>query len=111
MNDDTKNTLTITELFSEHLLHDFANSISGLIFGFEELKASDQNNTQKEVISLLEEIFNDLINKHRIMRQAYAYSESNLSFEKTKLNIESHLLKKKFRLSGTLIIFSLRKMI
>ncbi|MDM8335346.1 hypothetical protein [Wolbachia pipientis] len=97
MNKNIKDILLITELLSGRLLHDFANSMNGIMFGLEELEAVDENNTNnwKEALSLLKESSEDLIHKHKVMRQAYSSSVDNCSFNQTKLNIENYLLKKK----------------
>lgn len=90
MNENTKNILLITELLSGRLLHDFANSMNGIMFGLEELEVID-----KEALSFLKESSDDLIYKHKVMKQAYSSSMDNYSFDKTKSNIENYLLKKK----------------
>lgn len=91
MNENTTNTLLITELISGRLLHDFANSMNGIMFGLEEVEDGDQ----KEGLSLIKEGFNDLLARYKIMKQAYSVSDNNFSFDQTKSNIESYLLKKK----------------
>ncbi len=97
MNKNTKNILLITELLSERLLHDFANSMNGIMFGLEELEVIDKNDAdaQKEALSLLKESSDNLIYKHKVMKQAYSSSADNYSFDQTKSNIENYLLKKK----------------
>ncbi|NSX83133.1 hypothetical protein GOM44_01260 [Wolbachia endosymbiont of Atemnus politus] len=97
MSENIKNILLITELLSGRLLHDFANSMNGIMFALEEFEAGDENdnNARKEVLSLLRESSDDLIHKHKVMKQAYSSSADNRSFDQTKLNIENYLLKKK----------------
>ncbi|WP_265026043.1 MULTISPECIES: hypothetical protein [unclassified Wolbachia] len=97
MNKNTKNILLITELLSGQLLHDFANSMNGIMFGLEELEVIDKNDAdaQKEALSLLKESSDDLIYKYKVMKQAYSSSMDNYSFDQTKSNIENYLLKKK----------------
>ncbi|RDD34464.1 hypothetical protein Wcon_01453 [Wolbachia endosymbiont of Cylisticus convexus] len=92
-----KNILLITELLSGRMLHDFANSMNGIMFGLEELEVVDENNAniQKGALSLLKESSDDLIYKYKVMKQAYSSSSDNCSFDKTKSNIENYLLKKK----------------
>ncbi|MEY2393333.1 histidine phosphotransferase family protein [Wolbachia endosymbiont of Tettigetta isshikii] len=91
--------LLITELLSGRLLHDFANSMNGIMFTLEELEASDKNDSGswKEALSLLMESSNDLMHKYKVMKQAYSSSADNRSFDRTKLNIENYLLKKKIK--------------
>lgn len=95
MNENTKNILLITELLSGRLLHDFANSMNGITFGVEELEVIDKNDAdaQKEALLFLKSS-DDLIYKHKVMKQAYSSSMDNYSFDKTKSNIENYLLKK-----------------
>ncbi|OWZ25552.1 hypothetical protein [Wolbachia endosymbiont of Wuchereria bancrofti] len=97
MRKNIKNILSITELLSGWLLHDFANSMNGIMFGLEELEAGNQNDasTHREGLLLLKESSDDLIYKHKVMKQAYSSSADNRSFSQTKLNIENYLLKKK----------------
>ncbi len=97
MNENIKNMLLITELLSGQLLHDFANSMNGIMFGLEEFEECNKNNDTacKEALSLLKESSDDLINKHKVMKQAYSSSADNYNFGQTKSNIESYLLKKK----------------
>ncbi|MDR2831775.1 MAG: hypothetical protein LBV62_02585 [Rickettsiales bacterium] len=97
MSKNIKNILLVTELLSGRLLHDFANSMNGIMFGLEEFEAGDENDAdaQKEALSLLKESSDDLIYKHKVMKQAYSSSADNLSFGQTKLNIKKYLLKKK----------------
>uniref|UniRef100_A0A8R1XNH4 Methionine--tRNA ligase, mitochondrial n=1 Tax=Onchocerca volvulus TaxID=6282 RepID=A0A8R1XNH4_ONCVO len=68
--------LLITELLSGQLLHDFANSMNGIMFGLEEFEEYNKNNdiACKEALSLLKESSDDLINKHKVMKQAYSSS-------------------------------------
>ncbi|QKX01467.1 hypothetical protein GOY13_00565 [Wolbachia endosymbiont of Cruorifilaria tuberocauda] len=96
MNKNIKNVLLIAELLSGRLLHDFANSMNGIIFSLEEFEECDKDDiTYKEALLLLRESSNDLINKHKVMKQAYSSSEDNYNFCQTKSNIENYLLKKK----------------
>ncbi|XHD31086.1 hypothetical protein NOX90_06475 [Wolbachia endosymbiont of Anurida maritima] len=71
--------------------------MNGIMFGLEELEVIDKNDadTQKEALSLLKESSDDLIYKHKVMKQAYSSSVDNYSFDQTKSNIENYLLKKK----------------
>ncbi|MGL9759368.1 MAG: hypothetical protein ACR5LA_11715 [Wolbachia sp.] len=94
MNKNIKNILLITELLSGRLLHDFANSMNGIMFGLEEIDKNDAD-VQKEALSLLKEGSDDLVYKHKVMKQAYSSSADNYSFDRTKSNIENYLLKKK----------------
>ncbi|MBV0899493.1 MAG: hypothetical protein KTV77_01835 [Wolbachia endosymbiont of Fragariocoptes setiger] len=87
----SKKTLLMMELISGRLLHDFANSMNGIMFGLEELETGDQN----EALSLIKESFNDLLTKYKVIKQAYSVSGHNLSFTQTKMNINDYLLKKK----------------
>jgi hypothetical protein len=102
MNENIKNTLLIMELLSGRLLHDFANSMNGIMFGLEEFETGDESdlNAHKEALSLLKESSDDLIYKHKVMKQAYSVSGDNSSFDKTKSNIENYLLKKKYNSNG-----------
>ncbi len=88
--------LLITELLSGRLLHDFANSMNGIMFALEELEAGGKNDAGawKEALSLLRESSDDLMYKHKVMKQAYSSSADNRSFDRTKLNTENYLLKK-----------------
>ncbi|QKX02685.1 hypothetical protein GOY07_00195 [Wolbachia endosymbiont of Litomosoides sigmodontis] len=97
MSKNIKNILSITELLSGKLLHDFANSMNGIMCGLEELEVVHQNGTNvcKEALLLLRESSDDLIYKHKVMKQAYSSSADNHSFNQTKLNIANYLLKKK----------------
>ncbi|WCR57931.1 hypothetical protein [Wolbachia endosymbiont of Ctenocephalides felis wCfeJ] len=97
MRKSNENILLITELLSGQLLHDFANSMNGITFGLEELEAHDKNDTSthKEALSLLRESFDDLMSKHKVMKQAYSLSADNYNLNLTKSNIENYLLKKK----------------
>ncbi|VIP00013.1 DNA mismatch repair protein mutS, putative [Brugia malayi] len=51
--------------------------------------------THREALLLLKESSNDLIYKHKVMKQAFSSSADNRSFSQSKLNIENYLLKKK----------------
>ncbi|NUY39662.1 hypothetical protein GO684_03210 [Wolbachia endosymbiont of Litomosoides brasiliensis] len=97
MSKNIKNILSITELLSGRLLHDFANSMNGIMFGLEELEVVHQNGADvcRKALLLLKESSNDLIYKHKVMKQAYSSSADNHSFNQTKSNIENYLLKKK----------------
>lgn len=92
-----KNILSITESLSGRILHDFANSMTGINFGLEDLEVIDRNtpNMQKKALSLLKESYDDLIYKYKVMKQAYSSSLDNHSFDETKSNIGNYLLKKK----------------
>ncbi|WP_253299853.1 hypothetical protein [Wolbachia endosymbiont of Chironomus riparius] len=85
------NKLLIIEVLSGRILHDFANSMNSIVFGLEECKVGDQ----KAGISLIQKGFDHLFVKYKVMKQAYSASGDNLSFYKTKSNIENYLLKKK----------------
>ncbi|WP_395463105.1 hypothetical protein [Wolbachia endosymbiont of Cantharis cryptica] len=76
--------------------------MNGIMFGLEELEAGDKNDakSQKEALSLLKESSDYLRYTHIVMKQAYSSSEDNRSFYKTKLNIKSYLLKKKYNSPG-----------
>ncbi|WP_341808251.1 hypothetical protein [Wolbachia endosymbiont (group E) of Neria commutata] len=102
MNENIKNTLLIMELLSGRLLHDFANSMNGIIFGLEEFETGDEDDAdaQKDALSLLKESFDDLMSKYKVMKQAYSSSADNSSFGQTKSNIENYLLKKKYNSHG-----------
>lgn len=97
MNKNIKNILLTIELLSGRLLHDFTNSMNGIMFSLEELGVIAKNDAdiQKEALSLLKESSDDLIYKHKVMKQAYSSSADNYSFYQTKSNIENYLLKKK----------------
>ncbi|QMV46418.1 hypothetical protein HC358_05285 [Wolbachia pipientis] len=97
MNKNIKNILLTIDLLSGRLLHDFANSMNGIMFSLEELGVIDKNDAeiQKEALSLLKESSDDLVYKHKVMKQAYSSSADNYSFDQTKSNIENYLLKKK----------------
>ncbi|MCV3769619.1 MAG: hypothetical protein K0T53_02780 [Wolbachia pipientis] len=89
MNKNIKDVLLITELLSGRLLHDFANSMNGIILCLEEFEEQDKNSNTicKKILSLLRESSDDLINKHKIMKQAYSSSADNYNFDQTKSNI------------------------
>ncbi|MDG7056326.1 MAG: hypothetical protein LKM44_02440 [Wolbachia endosymbiont of Meromenopon meropis] len=93
----SKNVLLITELLSGRLLHDFANSMNGIFFALEELEENNKNdnNSFRKTLLLLRESVDDLMHKHKVMKQAYSSSLDNDSLGKSKLNIENFLLKKK----------------
>ncbi|WP_244953453.1 hypothetical protein [Wolbachia pipientis] len=71
--------------------------MNGIMFSLEELGVIDKNDAeiQKEALSLLKESSDDLVYKHKVMKQAYSSSADNYSFDQTKSNIENYLLKKK----------------
>ncbi|APR98769.1 hypothetical protein [Wolbachia endosymbiont of Folsomia candida] len=96
MNKDIKNTVLIMELLSGRLLHDFANSMSGIMSSVEEFETGDKNDAdaQKDAFSLLKESSDDLMSKHKVMKQAYSSSGDNSSFDLTKSNIKNYLKKK-----------------
>lgn len=84
------------ELLSGRLLHDFANSMNGIMFGLEEFDENDyDNDAQNDALSLLKESSYYLIYQHNVMKQAYSSSADNRSFDQTKSNIKNYLLKKK----------------
>ncbi|MBR9983274.1 MAG: hypothetical protein MUP48_05185 [Wolbachia endosymbiont of Homalodisca vitripennis] len=117
-----KNIMLITECLSGRILHDFANSMQGIVGGLEELEENNPNmlkeitslsmqgivsgleglevidkndaDAQKKALSLLKESSDDLMYKHKVMEQAYSCSLDNSSFDKTKSNIENYLKKK-----------------
>ncbi|OEY86502.1 hypothetical protein BIY23_03700 [Wolbachia pipientis] len=102
MNENATDILLTIELFSSRMFHDFANSMSGVIFGIEELEFGDTS-TRKEALFLIKESFNDLLAKYKIMKQAYSISDSNSCFSQTRSNIENYLLQKKIKLVWDII--------
>jgi hypothetical protein len=94
MNENSTNILLTIELLAARLFHDFANSMSGIMFGVEEFESGNVS-TQNEAFSLIKEGFSDLLIKYNLMKQAYSMSDSNSCFNHTRSNVENYLLKKK----------------
>ncbi|XGA09028.1 MAG: hypothetical protein U0X86_001397 [Wolbachia endosymbiont of Xenopsylla cheopis] len=90
--------LSVVELITARLFHDFASPMNGIINSVEFFES---DSVEEESLSILRDGSNSLLHKFKIMRQAYSFSESNSNFAETKNNIINYLsYKKKLQLSG-----------
>lgn len=97
MNQDT--VLSIVELLTARLFHDFASPMSGIINSVEFFES---DSVEEEALSILQEGSSSLLYKFKIMRQAYSFSESNSNFEETKSNIINYLSYKKIEVKWSI---------
>ena len=81
------------ELVSARLLHDLAGSVGAIVNYIECL--SDDENLSEDMVPLLSDAANDVMNKFKLLKQAYSISDDNGDFNSTKYNIESYLKRKK----------------
>ncbi|WP_339048560.1 histidine phosphotransferase family protein [Candidatus Mesenet endosymbiont of Phosphuga atrata] len=84
--------LSVIELITARLFHDFASPMNGIINSVEFFES---DSVEEESLSILRDGSNSLLHKFKIMRQAYSFSESNSSFAETKNNIINYLSYKK----------------
>ena len=95
------NQVFIMELLSARFFHDIAGSIGAIANSVEFLKEEDEA-MRSQSISLLDESSDDLMSKFKLLRQAYSFSDSNMSIADTKINIAGYLARKKIALSWDL---------
>lgn len=84
--------LSVVELITARLFHDFASPMNGIINSVEFFES---DSVEEESLSILRDGSNSLLHKFKIMRQAYSFSESNSNFAETKNNIINYLSYKK----------------
>ncbi|WDM85101.1 hypothetical protein K6025_04585 [Ehrlichia sp. JZT12] len=85
--------LSNVELVSARLLHDLAGSVGAIVNYIECL--SDDENLSEDMVPLLSDAADDVMNKFKLLKQAYSISDDNGDFNITKCNIESYLKRKK----------------
>ena len=81
------------ELVSARLLHDLAGSVGAMVNYIECL--SDDENLSEDMVPLISDAANDVMNKFKLLKQAYSISDDNGDFNSTKSNIEGYLKRKK----------------
>ncbi|AAZ68696.1 histidine phosphotransferase family protein [Ehrlichia canis] len=88
--------LSNVELVSARLLHDLAGSVGAIVNYIECL--SDDEGLCEDMMSLLSDAANDVMNKFKLLKQAYSISDDNGDFGVTKHNIKNYLKRKKILL-------------
>ncbi|QGR02717.1 hypothetical protein EDL79_03665 [Ehrlichia ruminantium] len=88
--------LSNIELISARLLHDLAGSVGAIVNYIECL--GDDENLSGNMMPLLSDAANDVMNKFRLLKQAYSISDDNGDFNSTKCNVENYLARKKISL-------------
>ncbi|WP_339046241.1 histidine phosphotransferase family protein [Candidatus Mesenet endosymbiont of Agriotes lineatus] len=91
--------LSVVELITARLFHDFASPMNGIINSVEFFES---DSVEEEALSILQEGSNSLLYKFKMMRQAYSFSESNSSFEEIKNNIINYLSYKKIAIEWSI---------
>ncbi|WP_078400132.1 histidine phosphotransferase family protein [Ehrlichia ruminantium] len=85
--------LSNIELISARLLHDLAGSVGAIVNYIECL--GDDESLSRSMMPLLSDASNDVMNKFKLLKQAYSISDDNGDFNSTKYNIENYLTRKK----------------
>ncbi|CAH58389.1 hypothetical protein FDZ58_03690 [Ehrlichia ruminantium] len=85
--------LSNIELISARLLHDLAGSVGAIVNYIECL--GDDESLSGSMMPLLSDASNDVMNKFKLLKQAYSISDDNGDFNSTKCNIENYLTRKK----------------
>ncbi|AHC39432.1 histidine phosphotransferase family protein [Ehrlichia muris] len=85
--------LSNVELVSARLLHDLAGSV-GVIVNYIECLGDDES-LAEGMIPLLSDAADDVMNKFKLLKQAYSISDDNGDFNATKHNIKNYLKRKK----------------
>ncbi|WP_236715952.1 histidine phosphotransferase family protein, partial [Ehrlichia ruminantium] len=85
--------LSNIELISAKLLHDLAGSVGAIVNYIECL--GDDESLSRSMMPLLSDASNDVMNKFKLLKQAYSISDDNGDFNSTKYNIENYLTRKK----------------
>ncbi|GAT76509.1 hypothetical protein EHRUM1_06930 [Ehrlichia ruminantium] len=85
--------LSNIELISARLLHDLAGSVGAIVNYIECL--GDDESLSGSMMPLLSDASNDVMNKFKLLKQAYSISDDNGDFNSTKYNIENYLTRKK----------------
>ncbi|RZB12494.1 hypothetical protein DRF75_03785 [Ehrlichia minasensis] len=88
--------LSNVELVSARLLHDLAGSVGAMVNYIECL--GDDESLSEDMMSLLSDAANDVMNKFKLLKQAYSISDDNGDFSVTKHNIKNYLKRKKILL-------------
>ncbi|ABD44956.1 hypothetical protein ECHHL_0293 [Ehrlichia chaffeensis str. Heartland] len=85
--------LSNIELVSARLLHDLAGSVGAIVNYIECL--SEDESVSEDMVPLLSDAANDVMNKFKLLKQAYSISDDNGDFNTTEHNIKNYLKRKK----------------